>query len=156
MPRSTSLPALNFPSVDVRTDGEHIFDPFRKKWLVLTPEEWVRQHFLTYLHQHLGYPRSLIKVEQGLTVAGNAFRADAVIYNNNIKPLALLECKAPHIRITEKTFEQLAVYTARIRARLIMASNGRNHYICLFSRDFTSYRFLDNIPDYTALCQMTD
>ncbi len=152
---SQKLPALNFPLIEMRMDEKYIFDPFRKKWVILTPEEWVRQHFLGYLHQYLDYPRSLIRVEQGLHSAGHSYRADAVIYDNNIRPLALLECKAPDIKITDKTFEQIAVYTAAIKARVVMASNGREHYSCLFNNAFTSYRFLSGIPDYKTLQQWT-
>ncbi len=151
---TSPYPRLNLPPMAMELQDDKIFDPFRKKWLVCTPEEWVRQNFLAYLHRHLGYPRSLIKVEQGLEMSGNSFRADAIVYSREISPLALIECKAPRIKIDDKTFRQMAVYTARIRARVVMASNGLEHFICRFSEDFREYRFLSAIPDYNTLQDM--
>ncbi len=148
---SSPYPTLNLPPMEMELRDDKIFDPFRRKWLVCTPEEWVRQNFLAYLRHYLGYPRSLIKVEQGLENAGNFFRADAIVYSREIVPLALIECKAPHVTIDDKTFRQIAVYTAEIRARVVMATNGKSHFICRFSEDFHDYTFLKSIPPYDGL-----
>jgi hypothetical protein len=128
------LTPLNLPSYDHRlkeAEGKlWIFDPLRKKFLVLTPEEWVRQHFVNYLTVHLKYPRSLIKIEGGLTYNQLAKRSDIVVFDRDGKPWMLVECKSPDIKLSEQTIRQAAMYNSKLSARFITVSNGLAHMTC--------------------------
>ena len=106
-----SLTKLNLPHYVQKIDNNLIFDTVRKKWVALTPEEWVRQNFLAFLIQDKKYPRSLIKVEQVIKAFEKKRRCDAVIHTNEIKPLAILECKKTNVKINQKTFKQFAFTT---------------------------------------------
>lgn len=108
-----------------------IFDEFRRKWVKLTPEEWVRQHFLRYLVEELGYPFSLIALERKINVGGFSLRFDAVIYDKDASILVLLEFKAPQIKLERNVFDQANTYNTKIKAPFLMISNGNDHY---FSR----------------------
>jgi len=123
---------LNFPEYDFsikrQQDKVLIFDEFRKKWMVLTPEEWVRQHVLMYVFKDKGYPKSLIAVEKLVNVNGLKQRFDAVLFNNNARPIAIIECKAPTVKITQEAFHQALRYNAQIGAPYIVLSNGLQTY----------------------------
>jgi type I site-specific restriction endonuclease len=148
-----SLPNLNLPSFNFRVENDSIFDSIRKKWVALTPEEWVRQNFLTYLLLEKGYPKSLIKVEQSIKAFDQARRCDAVIYTNEIKPLAILECKKPDVKINEKTFQQIALYNTALNAPYLIITNGLDHYCCKIELTTSKTEFLDHIPGYKELSQ---
>ena len=105
-----------------------IFDIIRKKYIVLTPEEWVRQHFVNYLIHHLSYPRSLFRIEGSLTYNKLQKRSDIVIHGRDGKPWMLVECKAPNIKLTQKAFNQVAVYNMTIGARYVAVTNGMMQY----------------------------
>ncbi len=122
-----------------------IYDTIRKKFIPLTPEEWVRQHWLRYMIEELQVPASLIAVEAGLKLGRLQKRADVVVYNNTGAPILLLECKAPGIPISRDTFEQAARYRMQLPVKYMCVSNGLQHFCCAFS-DSGSYEFLDGVP----------
>lgn len=125
-----------------------IFDEIRKKELVLTPEEWVRQHFVQYLVKEKNYPRSLIKLEGGLKLNGNAKRSDIVVFNNKGEKILLVECKAPSVKITQHAFDQVARYNWVHRVPLIAVTNGLQHYYCKIDLDGGRYDFIPDLVTY--------
>ena len=143
---------LNLPQYDynIKTDGQntYIFDIIRKKYLVLTPEEWVRQNFVHYLVEHLHYPTSLMMTENGLKLFNTQKRSDIVVYDRNGNPLAVVECKAADVKITQETFNQVARYNIKFKAPVIMVTNGLQHYCARFDAETSKYTFLKEIPLY--------
>jgi hypothetical protein len=146
---------LNLPLFNSRTkidDGQEcIFDEFRKKWVRLTPEEWVRQQLLMYLHVHLGYPATAIAVEKSLTYNGMTRRPDAVISGRNGQILMVIECKKPDVAIDEKTFLQAATYTSVLGNAYILITNGLSHFVYLADPTEKKMKLLPEIPDYVSL-----
>ena len=147
---------LNLPDIELKTrkteSGKiEVFDNFRKKYIVLTPEEWVRQHFLNFLVNHKGYPASLIAVEKGLKVNQMQKRFDAVVYDNTRKPLVLIEFKSPKVKLDQKTFDQVSRYNLTKKVNYLMISNGINHYCCRMDYEKKTYFFLKETPLYTEL-----
>ena len=122
----------------------------RKKNLVCTPEEWVRQHCIQYLIQEKGYPKSLINVEKELTINSLKKRYDIVIYNTDGSIHLIVECKAPKISINQKAFDQIARYNLELNATFLMVTNGLNHYYCNIDFEKESYNFLKEIPSYKS------
>ncbi len=130
-------------------DGQQfIFCQVRKKFLVLTPEEWVRQHLISFLNIDLNYPISLMKIERQVKGGQRNKRADLIIYNATGKPQLLVECKAPNEKLDKETFFQLGRYNRFVNAALLLISNGMEHYCCSVS-DTNDFSFLDNIPAYS-------
>lgn len=123
-----------------------IFDPVRKKYVALTPEEWVRQHFVQYLVNELNYPASLIAIEKGLTYNRQQKRSDVVVYNTSGNPVLIVECKAPEVAITEAVFHQVAAYNMTLKVPLLVVTNGLKHYCCRINHEEKSYAFLPEIP----------
>ena len=152
------LTSLNFPVFDVRTKTEGkrtlIFDTIRKKFVALTPEEWVRQHLIHYIITEKNYPASLISVETPLKYARVGKRSDVLVNDRNGQSLMLAECKAPEVAITQKVFEQIAVYNLTIQAPCLMVTNGLQHYCMAAATDSSSARFLNEVPDYEELLNM--
>jgi hypothetical protein len=146
---------LNLPSYQYnvkKTDNRWmIFDSLRKKFVTLTPEEWVRQHFLNYLINSKRYPAALIAVEQQIELNGLRKRCDAVLYNRDRKAVAIFEFKAPQITIGQDTFDQVAVYNSKLQLNLIFISNGVQHYFARLSDNRTTYLIQEAIPDYEEL-----
>ena len=145
---------LNLPTFDIalRRDPDgatRVYDPLRAKWLVLTPEEWVRQHFVNYLTAHLGYPRSLIANEIGLKLNDTQRRCDTVVYHRDLSPACIVEYKRPSVEITAKVFNQIARYNSVLGTRHLIVSNGLRHFCCRFEGD--GYVFLDHLPGYDEL-----
>ena len=122
-----NLPAYK-PSLRKDRGKVYIFDIIRKKYVVLTPEEWVRQHFINYLIQELNYPKSLFRIEGSLSYNKLQKRSDILIYNREGKPWMLIECKSPTIKLTQRAFNQVAVYNMTIGAQYIAVTNGMVHY----------------------------
>jgi len=145
------LPRLNLPAFNLKIDDERIYDPIRKKWVALTPEEWVRQNFVAYLLQHKKYPRSLIKIENTITAFGASRRCDAVIFSNEIQPLLIIECKAPMIPIRKKTFEQIALYNSTLHTPYLIVTNGMDHYCLKINYKSGKSTFLQDIPTYDEI-----
>lgn len=146
---------LNLPPFSAKLTRENdtifIYDDLRKKKLVLTPEEWVRQHWVHYLHLTKKFPKSLMKIEGGLQLNELQKRSDLLIYNNQGKKIVLAEFKAPHIKITQATFEQIANYNTVHQIPLLLVSNGLDHYYCQIDFETKSYTFLKELPDYDQL-----
>lgn len=146
---------LNLPSFDIRLqrddEGVKIFDRLRKKFIILTPEEWVRQHFVNYLINHKGFPESLMANEIGITLNGTRRRCDTVVFDKHGSPMVIVEYKASSIVISQSTFDQIVRYNMVLHARYLIVSNGMNHYCCRIDYDNMSYDFLKGVPDYADL-----
>lgn len=146
---------LNLPSFDIRLqrddEGVKIFDRLRKKFIILTPEEWVRQHFVNYLINHKGFPKSLMANEIGITLNGTRRRCDTVVFDKHGSPMVIVEYKASSIVISQSTFDQIVRYNMVLHARYLIVSNGMNHYCCRIDYDNMSYDFLKEVPDYADL-----
>ncbi|MDP3353452.1 MAG: type I restriction enzyme HsdR N-terminal domain-containing protein [Flavobacteriaceae bacterium] len=144
---------LNLPNYQFRIKSNEnklfIFDFIRKKEVVLTPEEWVRQHFLMYLVTEKKYPASLIAVEKKLILNTMTKRTDIVVYNSNAKPEIIVECKAPHVNITEEVFDQIARYNLKLDAQYLIVTNGLQHFFCQIDTKNETYLFLEDIPNWT-------
>ncbi|MBD0824533.1 type I restriction enzyme HsdR N-terminal domain-containing protein [Aestuariibaculum marinum] len=144
---------LNFPKFSFRLKNSEnkisIFDCIRKKFVVLQPEEWVRQHCLMYLMEVKGYPNSLINIEKELIVNDLKKRYDIVIFNTDGSIHLIVECKAPSITINQQTFDQIAQYNQVLNATYLMVTNGLNHYYCQMDFVNERYDFLRDIPDYS-------
>lgn len=141
---------LNFSNYSFRFKNSenktYIFDIIRKKFLLLTPEEWVRQHVLNYLIEDLKYPKSLINVEKLVNVNGLKRRYDIVVFNTDGSFFLLVECKAPEVQITQGTFDQIAQYNFVLKAENLMITNGLNHYFCQMDFENEKYVFLKELP----------
>lgn len=142
-----NLPSCNF-KIKNSKNKQLIFDPIRKKFLVLTPEEWVRQHFVAYLMLHKKYPVSLIAVEKQLQINGLKKRTDILVFNTLGTPEIIVECKAPSVPITQHTFDQIARYNLQLEANFLIVTNGLEHYYCMMDHKNERYQFLKDIPDY--------
>jgi hypothetical protein len=142
-----NLPAYQFK---LKQDGERtqIFDAIRKKYVVLTPEEWVRQNFLQYLIQDKNFPASLIAVEVGLKYNRLQKRADVLVYDKQGSPLVIVECKAPEVKITQDTFDQIARYNMTFKVKYLVVTNGINHFCCLMDYTDNTYKYLEVIPGF--------
>ena len=125
-----------------------IFDEIRKKFIILTPEEWVRQHVVRFLLEEKKYPKSLINVEKVLKVNGLRKRYDVVVFNSDGSIFILIECKAPDIKIVQATFDQIARYNMTLNAQFLMVTNGLNHYFCQMDFENEKYQFLHELPMY--------
>lgn len=123
-----------------------IFDEIRKKFIILTPEEWVRQHVIHFLILEMNYPKSYINVEKLLKINGLTKRYDIVVYNSDGSIFLLVECKAPEIKISQATFDQISRYNLTLNASYLMLTNGLNHYYCEMDFENESYRFLEQLP----------
>ena len=143
---------LNFQQYDFRFKNSEnkvsIFDEIRKKFIILTPEEWVRQHVVRFLLDEKKYPKSLINVEKVLKVNGITKRYDAVVFDTTGRIHVLVECKAPEVKITQATFDQIARYNMTMNAQFLMVTNGLNHYFCQMDFENEKYIFLPQLPDY--------
>lgn len=143
---------LQFPPYKFNTKSEqntnYVFDIVRKKYVVLTPEEWVRQHVLHYLVENKNYPASLLAVERGLVVNGRRKRFDALTFMPSGKPYLLVECKSPDIPLTQNVFEQIAVYNSVFKAPYLWITNGLQHVYVGYSADFKQHAFLSECPEY--------
>ena len=142
-----NLPAFNF-KLKSNENKKLIFDCLRKKYFILTPEEWVRQHFVMYLMAMKNYPASLIAIEKQLIVNNLKKRTDILIFNKHGKPEIIVECKAPNVKITQSTFDQIARYNLRLNANFLVITNGLHHFYCKLNSKNESYVFLKDIPEY--------
>tara|TARA_R100001369_G_scaffold90003_1_gene128363 strand:+ start:1924 stop:2364 length:441 start_codon:yes stop_codon:yes gene_type:complete len=141
---------LNFPKYQFRFKSSEnktlIFDEIRKKFIILTPEEWVRQHVVQFLISEKKYPKSLINVEKQLKVKDTVKRYDVVVYNRDGNIFLIVECKAPSIPITQQTFDQIARYNLVANATYLMVTNGLEHYYCQMDYENEKYIFLRDLP----------
>jgi len=147
--------ALNLPTykfkIKSKENKQVIFDIIRKKYVVLTPEEWVRQHFIHYLIEEKKYPISLIAVEKKLTLNNLTKRTDILVFNNKGNHDIIVECKAPSIKINQNTFDQITRYNLKLNANYLVVSNGLQHYYCKMDKINETYVFLETIPNYKSL-----
>ena len=148
---------LNLPPSDIKLkkneEGEvFVFDILRRKWLKLTPEEWVRQHFTRFLIEHKHYPAGLLANEVGININGNLRRCDTILYDKvGMRPRLILEYKAPHVEISQEVFYQIASYNSVLRADYLIVSNGLHHYCCKINYEQNSFEFLPQVPDFKDL-----
>ncbi len=149
--------SLNLPSFDIkiRREGNRavVLDPLRRRWVALTPEEWVRQHFVNLLVSEKHYPATLVANEVQLSVGEKVMRADTVVYDRTLRPRMIVEYKAPTVAITQKVFDQISVYNLLLRVDYLAVSNGRQHYVCRMDYDNERYLFLEDLPDYEVFLQ---
>ena len=145
---------LNFPAYSFRFKNSEnkvsIFDEIRKKFIVLTPEEWVRQHVIQFLLQTRKYPKSYINVEKLIKVNGLSKRYDGIVFKPNGEIFLLIECKAPEVPISQDTFDQIARYNLELKAQFLMVTNGLNHYFCQMDFENEKYIFLKDLPDFKS------
>lgn len=146
---------LNLPQYEIRL-GEQggrrmIFDVLRRKYVALTPEEWVRQHFIHYLIGHKGYPAAWLANEVELRSGNKRLRCDSVLYNNVLQPRMIIEYKAPTVALQQRVFDQISTYNLLLHVDYLVVSNGLRHYCCRMDYDNQRYIFLKDIPDYQDL-----
>lgn len=160
MPRRNDFaeiaPPLHLPPARLRLrhapeGGAEVFDPYRQRWLVLTPEEWVRQHFVDFLVNVKGVPAGLVANERPITLNSTRKRCDTVIYSRSLAPLAIVEYKAPSVPISPAVFNQIARYNIVLRVPYLIVSNGLTHYCCRVDYDNDRCEFLTAIPTYAEM-----
>lgn len=145
-----NLPTYSFSIKEV-DQKKYIFDKLRKKYVLITPEEWVRQHFINYLVEDKYYPVGLISVERGFDLYKTKKRSDILIFNSLGKPWVLVECKAPSIKVNDLWFDQAFAYNLSIKATYIMLTNGFNHFCMMVNPEGTGVKFLKEIPAFPEL-----
>lgn len=147
-----NLPEYQF-NIKQKEGGYSIFDTLRKRWVALTPEEWVRQNFVRYLIESREFPSALMNNEISLTQNGIKRRCDTLVAARDGSPLVIVEYKSPQVEITQKTFDQIVRYNIVLRAKYLIVSNGLSHYCCMINYESNSYSFLEEIPGYNELVQ---
>jgi len=151
------LPVLTFPSYPFRIiedptgQSSKIFDMIRRKYVSLTPEEWVRQHLLHYLVEQKKIPKSLIGVEKSVKVHGLPRRTDVLVYNKAMRKILMAECKAPAVKITQKVFDQAARYNLSLDVKYFVLSNGLQTVCCTMDHEVQAYNFLKEIPVFDEM-----
>lgn len=147
--------SLNLPPFETKIttrEGKNvIFDVIRKRYVALTPEEWVRQHFVNYLIVHKGFPQMLMANEVNVILNGTKKRCDTVLYRRDLSARMIIEYKAPHIEITQQVFDQITRYNMVLKVDYLIVSNGLQHYCCVIDYTNQSYTFLKDIPEYLSL-----
>ena len=148
---------LNLPAYETRMcsrDGKRmIFDPLRKAYVALTPEEWVRQHFVNFLTNFKGYPATLLANEVAITLNGMKRRCDTVVYDKELRPRVIVEYKAPSVKITKEVFAQISRYNLTLQVDYLIVSNGLRHYCCKMDYKNGSFTFLQEIPEYSKITE---
>ena len=143
---------LNIPPFQMKLSGTQerpkILDILRRKFVALTPEEWVRQHFIHFLIEHKGYPSALMANEVALSCGNKQLRADTVLYDRDLNARMIIEYKAPTIKITKRVFEQVTAYNFLLHVDYLIVSNGLTHYCCKMNNENNRYMLLTSIPDY--------
>lgn len=141
---------LNLPFFPFRIKQENeqyfIFDEIRKKTIRLTPEEWVRQHFIQFLINDRKYPKTFISIEKGLSLNDLKKRSDILVFNRDMRTHLLVECKAPSVKISQDVFDQAARYNMIYKVKYLAVTNGMQHYYCEMDYETQSYRFIEEIP----------
>ena len=146
---------LNLPPFEVKLKGTRekpeIFDFLRRRYVALTPEEWVRQHFTHWLVEQKGYPKGLLGNEIALKIGEKTLRCDSILYDQEAQPKMIIEYKAPTVPLTQRVFDQISAYNLLLHVDYLMASNGRQHYCCRMDYQHQCYEFLQEIPVFSAL-----
>ena len=147
--------ALNLPEYPIKVKEEAgkkvVFDEIRRQYVALTPEEWVRQHFVHFLIEHKGYSKSLMGNEVMVNLNNQKKRCDTVIYNNRLEPLMIIEYKAPDVKITQAVFNQISKYNMVLRVKYLIVSNGLQHFCCELNYETLNYQFIKEIPLFSEL-----
>ena len=147
--------SINLPPYPIKLgekDGKRtIFDILRQKYVALTPEEWVRQHFVHFMMAQKGYPKGLLANEVELKVGNKRLRCDTLLYTRELRPRMIVEYKAPTIQLQQKTFDQISVYNLLLHVDYLVVSNGLQHYCCRMDYEHQTYTFLQDFPDYGSL-----
>lgn len=144
-------PALNLPPAKLKIKTNQVWDRLRKKYVLMTPEEWVRQNFIAYLIDHLGYPEGRMASEYSVDYNGMKKRCDVVGFDVNLSPFFIVECKASSVEISEDTFYQIAKYAATLKAKLLMLTNGNNHYCAKIDEKENRLIYLEKIPEFREI-----
>lgn len=143
---------LNLPEFEFRikeeNDKKYIFDEVRKQYVVITPEEWVRQNFIKYLTVYLNYPIGFLSIEHNLKINTLQKRCDIVVFSQQLKPVVIIECKKPDVKIDQKVTDQIVRYNYKLRVPFLIMTNGLQHYCLQMDYEKNSYQFLEKIPDY--------
>lgn len=151
---------LNLPyyPFKLKSDGNRylILDELRKKYILLTPEEWVRQHIIQYLINFKNYPKGLISLEKGLRLNDLLKRTDVLVFDSNTEPLLLIECKAPEVKISQDVFDQAARYNSVYKVKYILITNGLEHFCAEIEHSSSSYKFLNDIPSFNLITSKHD
>ena len=146
---------LNLPSCHCelrnRNGRSVILDPIRKRFVPLTPEEWVRQHFIQYLIQHLHVPPAMIAVEVTIPIQDRHYRADIVVYGRAVEAILIVECKGYSVKLGQNVFNQIGLYNAAVKVPYLIVTNGMQHYCCKLDYADRTYDFLDEIPSYQSM-----
>ena len=133
-----------------------IFDFLRRRYVALTPEEWVRQHFTHFLVDHKGYPKGLLANEVALRCGEKTLRCDSLVYSADMHPLMIVEYKAPDVPLSQRVFTQISAYNLLLHVDYLIVSNGLQHYCCRMDYERQNYHFLDEIPPYPSLLPLKD
>tara|TARA_B100002019_G_C21182469_1_gene554440 strand:- start:560 stop:1006 length:447 start_codon:yes stop_codon:yes gene_type:complete len=143
---------LNIPSQDIDIkiieSKNYIFDLIRKKYLILTPEEWVRQNLVRYFINDLNYPKGLIKTESSLKYNNLKKRSDILIFNNDMTHFLVVECKSYKLKLNKSHISQSAMYNKIYKSKYVMISNGLDHIVCKYDWNNDSFEFMKSIPKY--------
>jgi hypothetical protein len=146
---------INLPPYEIKLRNQNgrrqIFDFLRRRYVALTPEEWVRQHFVHFLTEQKGYPKGLLANEVEQKIGNKKLRCDTLLYNKDLQPRMIIEYKAPEIAITQRVFNQITVYNFLLHVDYLIVSNGHQHYCCRMDYEKGEYTFLQDIPHYTEL-----
>lgn len=149
------MSSLNLPPYEIKIQEKDnkrvIFDVLRRKYVALTPEEWVRQHFIHYLVNHKHYPAGLLANEIELKIGEKRLRCDTVLYDRTLQPRMIIEYKAPTVTLNQKVFDQVFTYNILLRVDYLIISNGMHHICCRIDKENHQYAFLEDIPDYEEL-----
>ena len=142
-----NLPDYNFRIIAKR-GKKYILDRIRRRYVMLTPEEWVRQNFIEYMITEKNYPESLMAVEKQISMNGKIFRFDLLVYLRTGQPLLVAEFKAPNVKITQEAFDQVVRYNMTLKVKLVIVSNGLQHFACEIDYQSNDYRYLNEVPQY--------
>lgn len=152
------MEVLNLPKTDLKLQRKGnrlmVFDILRKKMVTLTPEEWVRQHFIHFLINQKGYNASCIANEVALCLNNTQKRCDTVVYDTQARPIMIVEYKAPHIAISQRVFSQISRYNIKMRVQWLIVSNGIHHYCCRINYENETYEFLSDIPSWEEVMRL--
>ena len=146
-----NLPSYNFNIRSTENNKTQIFDNLRRKFVSLTPEEWVRQNFIKYLIEEKNFPQGLIAVEYAIAISNNTHRSDIVCFDKKGNARLIVECKAPSIKITQEVFEQAARYNMNLKTDYLILTNGLSHYCCKVNYATKSVEYLKEIPEFNQL-----
>jgi hypothetical protein len=155
MPQIIRMQALNLPTYlfNIKSEGgrKFILDVIRRKFVALTPEEWVRQNFIRYLNEEKQYPLPLMSVESSFALYKLSKRSDVLIHDRRGKPMAIVECKSPEVKINKEVFDQIIRYNLNYKLSYLIVTNGLQHFCCQLNHQHQTSEFLKDIPTFNAI-----